>query len=98
MDKNIQPGTIIAGKYAIEKLIGSGGMGVVVKARQAGLDRPVAIKVLLSTHRDRPDFVERFYREAKAAARVRGDHIAQIFDIGRTDEGDPYMAMEYLEG
>lgn len=98
MDKTIQPGNVIAGKYTVETVLGVGGMGMVVKARQAGLDRPVAIKLLLGTFRERRDIVERFYREAKAAARVRSEHVAQVFDVGTTEEGDPYLAMEFLEG
>ncbi len=98
MDKTIQPGNVIAGKYTVETVLGVGGMGMVVKARQSGLDRPVAIKLLLGAFRERKDIVERFYREAKAAARVRSEHVAQVFDVGTTEEGDPYLAMEFLEG
>ncbi len=98
MDKTIQPGNVIAGKYTVETVLGVGGMGMVLKARQSGLDRPVAIKLLLGAFRERKDIVERFYREAKAAARVRSEHVAQIFDVGTTEAGDPYLAMEFLEG
>jgi serine/threonine-protein kinase len=97
-DKTIQPGTVLAGKYTVEKVIGTGGMGTVLRAHQAGLDRPVALKLLLSVHREREEFVERFYREAKAAARIRGEHVAQVFDVGKTEDGDPYLAMEFLDG
>ena len=98
MQKSIQPGNVIAGKYTVETVIGVGGMGMVLKARQSGLDRPVAIKLLLGAFRERKDIVERFYREAKAAARVRSEHVAQVFDVGTTEEGDPFLAMEFLEG
>jgi serine/threonine-protein kinase len=98
MDPTIQPGNVIAGKYTVEAVLGVGGMGMVVRARQSGLDRPVAIKVLLGAFRERKDIVERFYREAKAAARVRSEHVAQVFDVGTTEQGDPYLAMEFLEG
>jgi serine/threonine-protein kinase len=98
MDDAIQAGTVLSGKYRVESTIGSGGMGIVVKATQVDLERPVAIKILLSEYRDRPDAVARFFREAKVAARIRGEHVAQVIDVSKTDGGLPYIVMEYLEG
>jgi serine/threonine protein kinase len=98
MDSTIQAGTVLGEKYRVKKVIGSGGMGIVVLATQIDLERDVAIKMLQREYRDKPEAVERFYREAKAAARIRGDHVAQIIDVSKTPDGDPYLVMEYLEG
>jgi serine/threonine-protein kinase len=93
----VSPGDVIAGKFRVERVLGSGGMAFVVAARHEELGQLVAIKLL------RPDLPEhnvaaaRFLREARAAARIQSDHVARVFDVGMT-EGDPYMVMEYLEG
>jgi serine/threonine-protein kinase len=86
-------------------VIGEGGMGAVVKAVHIDLEEPVAIKVLLPEMLERQDIVQRFLREAKAAAKLKGEHIARVIDVGRLDadvdgnfEGVPYIVMEYLEG
>ncbi len=98
MDDAIKAGTVLSGKYRVESTIGSGGMGVVVKATQIDLDRPVAIKILLNEYREREDAVARFLREAKVAARIRGEHVAQVIDVSKTDDGLPYIVMEFLDG
>ncbi len=85
------------GDFQLEKKIGQGGMGEVYKARQISLDRPVAVKVLTRGLASQPGFVERFQREAKAAANVVHPHIIQIYAYG-IDNGTPYFAMEYVEG
>jgi serine/threonine-protein kinase len=94
----ITPGTVLAGKYRVDCKLGEGGMGAVWKAVQTDLDRPVAIKVLLDEFKDDVQFVERFFREAKAAARVKGAHVVTIIDVGKLESGVPYIAMELLDG
>jgi serine/threonine protein kinase len=92
------PGMVVAGKYRVERVLGEGGMGVVVAATHLGLDQPVAIKFLhAEAMRDR-DSVERFLREAKVAAMVKNDHVARVHDVGSLEDGAPYIVMEHLEG
>ena len=93
-----QPGTILLGKYRVLSLIGEGGMGAVLKARHIDLDEDVAIKCLLPHHLEREDIVRRFLREAKAAVKLKGKHVARVLDVGRLETGVPYIVMEYLEG
>jgi serine/threonine protein kinase len=92
------PGTVIAGKYLIEGLLGRGGMGVVLAARHQQLDQKVAIKLLLEEARFHPEVVERFSREARAAAKIQGEHVARVIDVGVLEDGAPFMVMEYLDG
>jgi len=91
-------GTVLAGKYRIERALGRGGMGLVVATVHVELRTPVAVKLLDPRYTDRPKVIERFVREARAAARLKSDHICHVFDAGRLDDGTPYMAMELLEG
>jgi serine/threonine protein kinase len=89
---------ILAEKYRVERVIGAGGMGVVVAARHLELDEQVAIKFLLPEVLADAATVARFFREAKAVARIKSEHVARVFDVGRLPNGAPYMVMEYLEG
>jgi serine/threonine-protein kinase len=89
---------VIAGKYRVDALIGEGGMGAVLKAHHIDLDEPVAIKVLLREMMDRNDIVTRFLREAKAAVKLKGEHVARVHDVGRLANDVPYIVMEYLDG
>jgi serine/threonine-protein kinase len=90
---------VVAGKYCVERIIGEGGMGVVVLATHEGLDQRVAIKFLLPDAMRSGDVVERFLREAKVAARVSSDHVARVTDVGKAEPGGvPFIVMEYLEG
>lgn len=91
-------GDILAGKFRIESVLGHGGMGVVVAARHLQLDEKVAIKFLLPTALERPEAVARFVREAKAAIRIKSEHVVRVTDVGTLESGAPYMVMEYLEG
>src|SRR5882724_2869896 len=88
---------VIAGKYRVERVIGRGGMGVVVAAWHLELDQRVALKFLLPDLVERGESAERFRREARAAARIKSEHVARVIDVG-TWEGAPYMVMEYLDG
>jgi serine/threonine-protein kinase len=94
----VEEGTLLAGKYRIEKVLGEGGMGVVVAARHVDLDQRVAIKFLLPHALADETVVARFAREARAAAKIQSPHVAKVMDVGRLDDGSPYMVMEYLEG
>ncbi len=91
-------GSVLDGKYAIESLLGTGGMGAVYMARQAGLDRPVAIKVVLGKYQSQDSAVERFKREAIAVARLRHPNIVTVYDFGIAPDAGTYLVMEYLEG
>ena len=93
-----EPGEIIVGKYRIEHLIGLGGMGCVAAATHLGLEQRVAIKFLLARYASNPQHVMRFEREAKAAARLKSDHVTKVLDVGVLPSGTPYMVMELLEG
>jgi serine/threonine protein kinase len=93
-----EAGQTLAGKYLVEEVLGVGGMGIVVSARHLQLDQKVAIKYLLPAALLNPEVVERFAREARAAAKIRGEHVARVIDVGQFDDGAPYMVMEHLEG
>jgi serine/threonine protein kinase len=94
----VTEGTILAGKYRVDQVLGVGGMGAVVAARHLELDHKVAIKFLLPALLDDADCVARFAREARAAVRITSEHVARVFDVGTLDDGAPYMVMEFLEG
>lgn len=94
----VKPGDLIATKYVIDRVLGSGGMGVVVAAKHLELDQPVAIKFLLEEAFEDPSATERFLREARAAAQIHSEHGARVLDVGRLETGAPYMVMEYLDG
>ncbi len=83
--------------HVIEHLLGSGCMGVVYKARQISIDRPVALKILLPAFSSDSSFVKRFQREARAVARLSHPNIVQVFDIV-VEEGLYFFGMEYIEG
>ena len=85
------------GPYILDEKIGEGGMGVVYKAHQEGLERPAAIK-LLPFDRAEGDSVERFEREFQLTSKLSHPNTISVYDFGRTPEGSLYYAMEYLEG
>jgi len=89
---------VLLGKYRVDSIIGRGGMALVVKAWHMGLDEQVAIKMLRDDVAIADEMVTRFVREAQAAARLKGEHIARIVDVGTFDDARPFMVMEYLEG
>ncbi len=107
------PSALLAGKYRIERVLGQGGMGVVVAAVHTALDERVAIKLLLPEALASAETVARFQREARAAVRIKSEHVARVIDVGAVDPaasslqaalgiplspGAPFMVMEYLEG
>ncbi|MBK6461790.1 MAG: serine/threonine protein kinase [Myxococcales bacterium] len=89
---------LLAGKYRVERVLGEGGMGVVVRAIHTQLEQPVALKFLQPEALKRPALVARFAREAKALARLTTEHVARVIDVGTLDSGAPYIVMEYLDG
>jgi serine/threonine protein kinase len=91
-------GDLVGGKYVCERVLGAGGMGVVVAARHTQLDQQVAIKVLLPAALRDPSAADRFLREARTAAAIKSDHVARVMDFGTLDSGAPYLVMEHLEG
>jgi serine/threonine-protein kinase len=97
---SVVPGDVLAGKYRVERLLGSGGMGYVVAARHLQLDQLVAMKFLRhgAGALDDTEATGRFLREAKAVVRLRDEHVAKVFDVGTLDSGEPYIVMEYLDG
>lgn len=92
------PGETIAGKYQVEQLVGVGGMGAVVTAKQLELGRRVAIKLMPPGAAGNQKAVERFLREARAASAIQSDHVVRVYDVGRMPSGMPFMVMEYLPG
>ena len=91
-------GELLAGKYRVERVLGQGGMGVVVAATHLALRQTVAVKLLLPEAMERHDSVERFLREGRAAVSIQSEHIARVLDVGTLDGGRPFMVMEYLVG
>ncbi len=91
-------GTVLDGRFVVEAELGSGGMGVVVRARDQRLQRPVAIKFLSAEEAGNETFRRRFLREARAAARLSHPHIIQVHDVGETPEGDVFVVMELVAG
>ena len=89
---------LIAGKYRLDRLLGRGGMGTVYAGTHIDLDRPVAIKLLLSDFTADADALERFRREARAAARLNHQNVADTYDYGALTEGGAYIVMELVEG
>jgi serine/threonine-protein kinase len=91
-------GEVLAGRYVLGPILGEGGMGVVIEAHHLALDVPIAIKLIRSDLKNDEEFVLRFVNEARAAALLKGDHIARVYDVGQLDSGEPYLVMERLEG
>ena len=90
--------TVVDNRYVLSGLLGDGGMGKVYLACDKVLDRDVALKVLREQYAEDEEFVERFEREAKAAASLNYPHIVSVYDRGRTEEGTYYIAMEHVPG
>jgi len=98
MEKEVQVGQLIAGKYRVEQTIGRGGMGVVMAALHEQLNQRVALKFLTDNAFQQPEAVQRFVREARAAVQIQSEHVARVMDVGTLENGAPYMVMEYLRG
>jgi serine/threonine-protein kinase len=91
-------GDVVAGKYLIARVLGEGGMGIVYEATHQRLRQRVALKMLLPAMLEHEVLVSRFEREARAAAQLRGRHVARVVDVDVTPDGLPYMVMDFLEG
>jgi serine/threonine-protein kinase len=85
----VRPGDVLAGKYRVESLLGVGGMGVVVAAHHIQLDEKVALKFLLPETVKNPEAVIRFVREARAAVKIKSEHVARVSDVGHLENGAP---------
>lgn len=94
----VRPGQVLDGKFRVERIVGEGAMGLVVEARHLDLDERVALKFLHREARQHADIVTRFAREARAAVKIASDHVARVYDVGGTEEGAPFIVMEFLEG
>jgi serine/threonine-protein kinase len=93
------PGTLLLGKYRVEKVLGQGAMGVVVAATHVSLCQRVALKFMLPGKDPNPERDARFLREARIAAQLTSQHVAKVLDVGTmADSGTPYLVMEHLEG
>jgi serine/threonine protein kinase len=98
-ERDVPIGAVLAGKYRVERVLGQGGMGVVVEATQLDLERRVALKFLRqATMSETTVALARFEREARAVARLRGAHVVRIYDVGRLEHGEPFIVMELLHG
>ncbi|MBK6426113.1 MAG: serine/threonine protein kinase [Blastocatellia bacterium] len=94
-------GTVVDGKYQVERMLGRGGMGAVFFATHLGTERPVALKIIVPQYAADASFLERFRREARAAGRFRHPNIVDVTDFGQADicgHRVAYLVMEYLDG
>lgn len=94
----VRAGDVLGGKYKLERKLGQGAMGTVWSATHLTLGQRVAIKLIAAEHAQSPEARARFSIEAKAAARLKSRHVVQVYDDGETEQGTPYIVMEYLEG
>ena len=85
-------------QYRIDAHIDRGGMADVYLAFDENLHRQVALKIMLPAYAHDKQFVERFWREARTAARLDHPHIVQVYEISQTEGQRPYIAMQYIEG
>jgi eukaryotic-like serine/threonine-protein kinase len=92
-----QPGELIADRYELQELVGTGGMSSVFRAHDTQLERLVAIKILHQHYAEDPEYLERFRREARAVARLSHPNIVTVIDRG-DDEGRQFIVFEYVEG
>ena len=91
-------GELIAGKYRVDRVLGAGGMGTVFAATHVVLGQRVAIKRMHPERVGRHNAGPRFFREARAAARLRSQHAARVIDVGVLEDGAPFIVMEHLDG
>jgi serine/threonine protein kinase len=94
----LAPGTLLLGKYRVQKTLGKGGMGAVYEVLHEITRHRRALKLLHPSLKETPGAFERFLREASAAGRIDDPHIVDTFDAGDTETGDPYVVMELLDG
>jgi serine/threonine-protein kinase len=92
------PGVVIAGRYRLHQILGGGGMGVVWSARNEIIARDVAIKVMHPQVADDPSSLQRFFTEARICGSIRHPGIVDVIDLGRAEDGSPFLVMELLRG
>jgi serine/threonine-protein kinase len=97
-DEPIAPGQTLAGKYRIDRVLGAGAMGMVLGASHLVLGSRVAIKVMLGGGRKGREHEDRFLREARVASMLKSEHAGKVLDVGVTEQGAPYIVMEFLDG
>ena len=90
MAATVQPGDVLCDRYRVDRVLGAGGMGVVVLAEHIELRERVAIKFLLDDAAQDPELSERFLREARAAVKIRSEHVVRVSDVGRLPSGDRF--------
>src|SRR4029079_2715673 len=91
-------GKLLDGKYRLDAFLSQGGMGAVYKARHVMLDKAVAVKLIKPELVTSAEIVRRFQREARAASNLNHPNIIGVYDLGQTDDGTLYIAMEYIDG
>ena len=96
--RELEPGTVIRGKYRIVRLLGRGGMGTVYLAEHILLGRVRALKFISSELSQDPKFLKRFRHEAQAAIELQHPNVVEVVDLDQAEDGSPYIAMEYVEG
>jgi len=94
----VPSGSIVAGRYQLERVLGIGGMGVVYRAKHLVLGERVALKFMQTRYAGVPEATARFVREARSQFRISSDNVVRVLDVGEADAGVPYIAMEYVEG
>jgi eukaryotic-like serine/threonine-protein kinase len=94
----LNPGDLISGKYRLQCLLGSGGMGSVWAARNELTERDFAIKFLLPGLSGNQDALHRFFVEARASGRIKHPAVVEVYDVGQADDGSPFLVMELLKG
>ena len=93
----LRPGDIVGGKFRVDRVLGEGGMGIVVAATHLQLGQTVALKCMRPEVIS-PSYTKRFMREARASVKLKSQHAARVIDVGAFDDGAPYIVMEYLDG
>src|SRR4051812_4186981 len=91
-------GSMIAGKYRIDAVLGRGGMGAVYRATHLMLNKTVAVKTIKPDLIESAEMVQRFQREARAATSLEHPNIVAVYDLGQADDGALYIAMEFVKG
>jgi len=94
----LAPGSVLGGRYEILKTLGEGGMGAVFKGRDSDLGRDLAVKILLESHRDKPDMIRRFIEEAQIGGQLQHPGIVPIYELGAFGDRRPYFAMKLVKG
>src|SRR5580698_6205546 len=98
--QGLLPGTVIAGRYRVERIVGRGGMGAVYLVRHVRTEERLALKLIHGSLSGSAELVERFRREARAPAQIDSDHVVRVVDADVAPEigGAPFLVMEFLRG